>query len=166
MNVSGHLHALAALPLRKKSQVPNEEEACLDLELVWKLWKRERSLDSARNWSTISQSSSLKTSYYSEYLPFHFHWRDVNIVFKAAKEQCMLVLAGNNSMDYKSRPLMDPTQSMCTLKVYHNNPAWHMDNEWKALNDFSSYKWAFFKGVQEELKAYCEKMITFKVVLF
>jgi len=49
MNVSGHLHALVALPLRKKSQAPNEEEACWDLELVWTLWKRERSLDSASN---------------------------------------------------------------------------------------------------------------------
>jgi hypothetical protein len=44
-----YLHALAALPLRKKPQVLNEEEACWDLELVWTLWERERSLDSARN---------------------------------------------------------------------------------------------------------------------
>jgi hypothetical protein len=87
-------------------------------------------------------------------------------VFKAAKEQRMLVMAGNDSMDYKSRPLKDPRQSMCTLKVYHNNPACHMDNEGKALNDISNYQCAFFKGLQEELKAYCEKMITFKVVLF
>jgi len=57
--VSGHLHALAVLPLRKKPQVPNEEEACWNLELVWTLWKREKSLDSTRNWRTISQSSSL-----------------------------------------------------------------------------------------------------------
>jgi hypothetical protein len=49
MKVSDHLQALAALPLRKKPPVPNEEEACKDLELVWTLWKREKSLDSARN---------------------------------------------------------------------------------------------------------------------
>jgi len=49
MNVSGHLHALAALPLREKPQVPNEEEACWNLELVWRIWKTEKSLDSARN---------------------------------------------------------------------------------------------------------------------
>jgi len=34
---------------KKKLPVPNEEEACWDLELVWTLWKREKSLDSARN---------------------------------------------------------------------------------------------------------------------
>jgi len=75
-------------------------------------------------------------------------------------------MAGNDSMDYKSRPLMDPRQSMCILHVYHNNPAWLMDDEWKAPNDISNYQSAFFKGLQEELNAYCEKMITFKVILF
>jgi hypothetical protein len=49
MNVSDHLQALAALSLRKKATVPNEEEACWNLELVWTLWKTEKSLDSARN---------------------------------------------------------------------------------------------------------------------
>jgi len=41
-----------------------------------------------------------------------------------------------------------------------------MDDEWKATNDISNYQSAFFKGLQEELKAYCEKVIAFKDVLF
>lgn len=33
-------------PYGKSPPVPNEEEAFWDLELVWTLWKREKSLDS------------------------------------------------------------------------------------------------------------------------
>jgi hypothetical protein len=41
MDVSGQLHDLAALPL-KKPPIPTEQEAIWTLKLVWMLWRRQK----------------------------------------------------------------------------------------------------------------------------
>jgi hypothetical protein len=47
MEVSGHLHAPAAVLRRKSPLVPIGQEAVWASEPVWALWKREKSLTPA-----------------------------------------------------------------------------------------------------------------------
>jgi hypothetical protein len=49
MEVSGQLHSLATLLLRKEPLVPIGYEARWALEPVWVLWSREKCLAPARN---------------------------------------------------------------------------------------------------------------------
>jgi hypothetical protein len=44
MDVTGQLHAFAALPLKKGSLESTVQEAGWASEMVWTLWRREKSL--------------------------------------------------------------------------------------------------------------------------
>jgi hypothetical protein len=58
MEVSGQLHALAALTLGKEFPVPLIYEAELAPELVWMLGRREKSPDPAGNLSAVIQPTA------------------------------------------------------------------------------------------------------------
>jgi hypothetical protein len=53
MEASGQHHMLAALPLGKVAAVPIEYEPGWAPELVWLLWKREKSLTFSGNQTMI-----------------------------------------------------------------------------------------------------------------
>lgn len=59
IEVSGHLHPLAILPLMKIIQVLIEQEDGWVLEPEWMLWREEKSLDLPNNRTMIPQSHSL-----------------------------------------------------------------------------------------------------------
>jgi hypothetical protein len=58
IEVSGHLHPLAVLPLVKVIQVPIEQEDGWVLEPEWMLWREEKPLVPPRNQTMIPQSCS------------------------------------------------------------------------------------------------------------
>ena len=54
-HASGHLHAKVALPHTERSLVPIEYEAWWTPELLWAIWRREKPLNPAGNWTPIIQ---------------------------------------------------------------------------------------------------------------
>jgi len=58
IEVSGHHHPLAVLPLVKVIQVPTEQEDGWVLETEWMLWREEKSLAPPRNQTMIPQLCS------------------------------------------------------------------------------------------------------------
>jgi hypothetical protein len=49
MEVSGRLHALAALPRREVAALPLEEEAGWTPEPIWTMWRKNLALPRIRN---------------------------------------------------------------------------------------------------------------------
>jgi hypothetical protein len=65
--VDGQQHVSDTLPLKNDPLLPTEYEAQYTPELVWMLWRREKSLDLARRQTTIPYSFGPHPTHYTNY---------------------------------------------------------------------------------------------------
>jgi len=63
MNVCGQPHTPPAIPMGKMPLVPSEQEAGWARDLAWKPHRSEKSLDPARNLTSITHSCIWATAY-------------------------------------------------------------------------------------------------------
>jgi hypothetical protein len=167
-----HIHSILTLTLdeiewsssstgcstpKEKAPIPNEEEACWDLELVWTLEKRKiLTPPEIEAWFLRHPAYSLVTT--------------LNICDFTSTEEMWtpcLRLPKTSACWYWQTMIQWITDNLCALWKYTTITLAVIQGmngkHWMTLALSSEHS---SNELQEELRAYCEQMITFKVVLF